>query len=43
MTCTIEGNHSVGSLCGVTLGATVEEGDPRSGLKNVMHVRRSQF
>jgi hypothetical protein len=23
-------------LCGVTLEATVEEGDPRSGLKNVM-------
>jgi hypothetical protein len=31
MTSTVEGNNS-----GVTLGATVEEGDPRSGLKNVM-------
>jgi hypothetical protein len=32
MTSTIEGNNSVG----VTFEATVEEGDPRSGLKNVM-------
>jgi hypothetical protein len=32
MTSTIEGNNSVGSL-----QATVEEGDPRSGLKNVMY------
>jgi hypothetical protein len=31
MTSIIEGNNS-----GVTLEATVEEGDPRSGLKNVM-------
>jgi hypothetical protein len=35
MTNTIEGNNSVGSLL-EPLGATVEEGDPCSGLKNVM-------
>jgi hypothetical protein len=41
MTSTIEENNSVGSLlkpqlCGITLEATVEEGDPHSGLENVM-------
>jgi hypothetical protein len=35
MTSTIEGNNFVGSL--LILEATVEEGDPRSGLKNVMY------
>jgi hypothetical protein len=38
MTSTIEGNNS-----GVTLEATVEEGDPRSGLKNVMGMARVPF
>jgi hypothetical protein len=35
MTCTIEGNNS-----GVTLEATVEEGNPHSVLKNVMNAPR---
>jgi hypothetical protein len=33
MTCTLKGNN-----CGVTLETTIEEGDPRSGLKNVMMI-----